>query len=304
MTPSPAANLVNYRNHKRYFAFVALAALSVTFWWQPILSTIALAWNGDAYSHILLIVPLSLALIYLEPTRIAAADSRGIGVGAALLATAVLLRVFTIKPQAPSLASFELSLNMLALVTWWIGSAIACFGRRILPSHLFAFCFLFLSVPLPDSAVTDATRALQNGSAISSGVLFHAAGVPVVRHGVALSIPGLDIEVAKECSSIRSSTMLIIITLIFAHLFLRSRWRKILLVLMAIPLSIAKNAVRIFTIAELATRVDPGYLHGNLHHHGGVVFLSLAVGVTVLLLWILRKGELRSEPALSPQLTE
>lgn len=147
--------------------------------------------------------------------------------------------------------------------------------------------------PLPDGVVNWIIEGLQNTSASASQALFRLAQVPVARQGVILSIPGLDIEVAHECSSIRSSTMLIVLTLLLAHLFLRSNWRKVLLVLAAIPLSILKNAVRIFTIAELATRVDPAYLDGNLHRHGGVVFLGFSVLLIVLLLWLLRKGELR-----------
>ena len=98
---------------------------------------------------------------------------------------------------------------------------------------------------------------------------------------------------------IRSSTMLIVITLILAHLFLRSWWRQTLLVAAAIPLSVAKNAVRIVTIAELGTRVDPGYLTGRLHHNGGFVFLGLAVIVEVAVLQLLRV----SEPPALPQPT-
>jgi len=112
-----------------------------------------------------------------------------------------------------------------------------------------------------------------------------------VRDGVVLSIPGLTIEVAQECSSIRSSTMLILVTLIVAHLFLRSRWRQAVLVLAALPISILKNGIRIVTIAELGTRVNPSFLHGNLHHYGGVIFLGLAVLVIVVLLLLLRRSE-------------
>jgi len=54
--------------------------------------------------------------------------------------------------------------------------------------------------------------------------------------------------------------------------------------------------VRIFTIAELATRVDPSYLDGKLHRSGGVFFLALAVMMVLLLLWILRRGEIPTAP--------
>jgi exosortase/archaeosortase family protein len=112
-----------------------------------------------------------------------------------------------------------------------------------------------------------------------------------------LSIPGLDIEVARECSSIRSSMMLIITTMVLAHLFLRSWWKQALLIVIAIPLSVAKNALRIFTIAKLGTRVDPGFLDGRLHRHGGIVFWGLAVAVVVVLLWGLTRSEFRTPVA-------
>ena len=75
--------------------------------------------------------------------------------------------------------------------------------------------------------------------------------------------------------------------MVLAHLFLRSWWRNLVLVLMAILLSMAKNGLRIFVIAELGTHVDPGFLDGRLHHHGGIVFLVIALGAIVALLAIL-----------------
>ena len=103
-----------------------------------------------------------------------------------------------------------------------------------------------------------------------------------------LSIPGLDIGVASACSSIRSSLILVITTMVLAHLLLGSWWRKSLLVAVAIPLSFIKNGFRIFVIAELGTQVDPAFLDGSLHHHGGIVFLSIALGAVSALLWALR----------------
>jgi exosortase/archaeosortase family protein len=66
-----------------------------------------------------------------------------------------------------------------------------------------------------------------------------------------------------------------VMTMVLAHLFLRSWWRKTLLIVAAIPLAVAKNGLRIFVIAELGTRVDPEFLDGNLHQHGGPCFLRL-----------------------------
>ena len=105
-----------------------------------------------------------------------------------------------------------------------------------------------------------------------------------------LSVPALDIEVARACSSIRSSLILVITTMVLGHLLLRSGWKKALLIAVAIPLSFMKNGLRIFVICELAMR-DPAYFEGWLHRQGGVVFLSVALVVVVGVLWTLHRSE-------------
>jgi len=97
--------------------------------------------------------------------------------------------------------------------------------------------------------------------------------------------------VAQECSSIRSSSMLFVTTIVVAEMVLRSSWRKALLIALAIPLSVAKNGLRIFTIAMLGTRVDPGYLTGSLHRQGGILFFAIAVTGVFVVLAVLQRSE-------------
>jgi exosortase/archaeosortase family protein len=85
--------------------------------------------------------------------------------------------------------------------------------------------------------------------------------------------------------------MLLVTTMVLAQLLLCSPWRKVLVIGVAVPLSVAKNGLRIFTIAMLGTRVDPEYLTGRLHHDGGIVFFTVALIGVFVLLWILRRGE-------------
>jgi exosortase len=284
------------QNRTKYLEMFALLAASVALWWHPLASTLELALTRDAYTHILLILPLSLALTYTELKSIPTSLSSMRWVGGVLLITSLSLRSLPAWNIGQLPSGDSLVLSMFALVVWWIGSVIVCFGLQAFRPLLFPLCFLFLVAPLPEHVLNWITEVLQHQSAVAAGMLFRIAGVPVTGDGIFLSIPGLNIEVARECSSIRSSTMLIVITLVLAQLFLRSKWRKASLVLAAIPLSVAKNALRIFTIAELGTRVDRSYLDGKLHHNGGIIFLSLTLTVVVLLLWGLRKGELRRAP--------
>lgn len=272
-------------------ALVALLGLSIALWWNPLVADLRLALSSDAYTYILLIIPLSLSLIYLEGRGRLAHSQPDPFIGASLLGAALLLRAVTGWNLLHVSTSGNLCLSMIALVVWWIGSIIVCSGLETFISLLFPISFLFLITPLPDRALNWIIAFLQQQSAWAAGVLFGLAGVPVTQDGVVLSIPGLTIEVAHECSSIRSSTILVVMTLLLAHLFLRSTWRRAILVAASVPLSIAKNAIRVFTIAELGTRVNPSLLHGRLHQHGGVVFLGLAVLIDLALLWVLKRTE-------------
>jgi len=268
--------------------FSLAVSISLLVGWRPLLGTFALALRRDEYTHILLIVPISLALIYTEwpSLRIDRQPSNRISV--ALLVAAVILGL---GGRLTAQSDTQLTWGMLALVTWWLGAFIGCFGIWTFRSLLFPLCFLFCLVPLPEFTLNKIVALWQHGSALSASFLFSALGIPVTQDGVMLSIPGLSLEVAQECSSLRSSLMLIVTSMVLAHLFLRSFWRKATVVLVTIPLSIFKNGIRIFTISMLGIHVDPGFLHGNFHRHGGIVFYLLALFVLLLLLWILNRTQ-------------
>jgi len=285
--------------------FAALWAVSLLPGWRALVDTFSLSLRDDQYTYLLLIPPVSAALIFLEWRTLRTMVTLNVRTGSVSLAIAVLIACSTLGWPAPFPSDVQLSIRMLALVLWWIGAFLLCFGYRASRLALFPLCFLLGLVPLPQLAVDRIVALLQQGSAWAAHVLFAVFGVPVVHDGVVLTIPGLTLEVAQECSSIRSSSMLLVTTMVLAQLLLRSPWRKALVIGLAVPLSVAKNGMRIFTIAMLGTRVDPGYLTGRLHHQGGIVFFAITLIVIFALLWVLRREEdLSLKSALSPVKTE
>jgi exosortase len=268
--------------------FAILAVVSLAAGWHSIFNTLALALRNDEYTHLLLILPISFSLIFFDRELLNPENEPPVRLGSFFLVIAILIGGFS-RTAAP--VDMQLSFSMLAIVIWWIGSFILCFGTPVARLFLFPLSFLFWLVPIPAPLLERIVAFWQHGSAVSASFLFSALGIPNTQDGVFVSIPGLNLEVAQECSSVRSSLMLIVTSMVLAQLFLRSFWRKVVVDLAAIPLSIAKNGVRIFTISMLGTRVDPGFLHGNLHRHGGIVFFLLALGAVVLLLWLLNRSE-------------
>ena len=271
--------------------FCILTALSLVIGWGPLASSFALALHDDQYTHILLILPVSAALIFLDWKSAEPSPASTVKLGSVLLLIAALA-TFLVRSRLVTLPSdVQLSANMLGLVLWWIGSFTLCFGARASRRALFPLCFLFWMVPPPGFVLNPIVSLLQQGSAAAARLLFMAAGVPVEQRGMLLHIAGLTVEVARECSSIRSSLMLLVTTMVLAQLLLRSPWRKALVIAVAIPLSVAKNGLRIFAIAMLATRVDPGFLTGRFHRQGGIIFFLVALAAIFLLLWRMRRGE-------------
>ena len=255
------------------------------------MSSLALALRDDQYTHILLILPVSVTLIFLEwKSSESSAESRA-SPGLILLVAAVVATLFARLQIFPLQRDEQLSLKMLALVLWWLGAFIVSFGARAFRRALFPLCFLFWIVPIPESVLYPIIRLLQAGSARSAGSLFEAAGVPVAQTGTQITVPGLTIEVARECSSIRSSLMLVVTTMVLAQMLLRAVWRKAFVIAVAIPMSVAKNGLRIFVLAMLTTRVDRSFIDGRLHHQGGIIYFLIALAAIILLIWAFRRGE-------------
>jgi exosortase/archaeosortase family protein len=75
------------------------------------------------------------------------------------------------------------------------------------------------------------------------------------------------------------------------HLFLKSLRMKVCLSLLTIPIAMFTNAVRIVTLWFLATKVDIGFLYGNLHHKGGILFSLVSLSILLSCMYLLRKLE-------------
>ena len=79
--------------NSKHAASLASLALSLGIWWHPLTATWQLATSNDGYTYILLIIPLSLTLIYLERKDVAPVPGTNRWIGALLLGIALLLRI-------------------------------------------------------------------------------------------------------------------------------------------------------------------------------------------------------------------
>jgi len=249
------------------------------------------AWHNRTASHTVAIPFVALALVYGRRDSIFVSVGRAPAVGAAIIAAGLLLSF--VRWRAIQGQGLALSASVAAIVLLWIGGFVFTFGARAARAALFPLLFLFFTVPMPDVLVGEATRFLKAGSSQTVATLFRLTGTPFHQQGFVFSLPSVVIEIADECSGIRSSIALGLTTLLAGYQFLERPWSRIALVLAVIPVALIKNAIRIVTLSLLAMNVDPSFLTGELHHEGGIVFFLLALGLLVPFFAILRWSETR-----------
>jgi exosortase len=275
----------------RNLFFLTLVALSIALFWGPLKTLFDYATRQehkyDQYSHTLLIPLVSLALAYSERKRIFARVRYSLGTGGILLFVAVSIDWFCWRRDGALGPEVSLSITILGLVIFWIGGFIACYGRGAFRAGLFALLFLVLTVPLPALLLNGPVTFVQQGSADVASFVFGIFGVPVFRNGVYFTLPGLTIEIAKECSGIHSLLALFIISLLAGHLSLLAGWKRVVLVLLVFPIICLTNGLRISALALLTAYVDPRIIFSSLHRDGGFLFFGLAMVLLAGVLYLM-----------------
>jgi exosortase len=279
---------------ERYLFFSALLTADLIVLWPSIVSAFSLAVHNDRYLQVLIAPLLAAFLIFWNRRAIFRQARYNLSAGIPLVAIAALLSVIFLSRPLP--------LAILAGVLWMLSGFLLCFGAQSFRAALYPLICLFLIVPYPATWMDRVAATLQYGSADVSYRLLRVTGVPVFRHDLVFSLPGLDFQVGPECSGIHSSLALLMVSLIAAYLFLRSGWSRAALILLTVPIALIKNAARIVTIAILGAYVDRIYIDGPLHHkYGGLVFSVFGAILFVLALaglqrlerWVLEDRPLR-----------
>lgn len=277
---------------------VALGFLVVCFS-VPLFQLTRFALSSELYSYIVLIPFISAYLIwtkrnYMSVSRPASRLALAFGIGAVLL-----LSAWWFKRPIPSVPQNDLCIVTISFLLLGLAACARFLGMQFLRSAAFPLGFLFFMVPLPLFAQNAIETFLQHRSADAAFALFQLAGTPLLRDGTVFALPGISIEVAPECSGIRSTFILVITSLLAGQFFLRRTWSKAVLLPTIVVLGILRNAIRIFTIGQLCIHISPSMIDSPIHHRGGPVFFVASLVPFFLLIWYLRKLELRKE-AIKP----
>ncbi|MFZ2397010.1 MAG: exosortase/archaeosortase family protein [Smithella sp.] len=247
--------------------------------------------KSEYYSHIALIPLVSIYLIYIKRKEIFAKVNYLFAVGIPVVLLGIALFLSGLLWSASLDNNNYASLLVFSIFIFINGAFILLYGMQSYRNALFPLLFLIFTVPIPTALMDRIIYFLQVGSTEFTNLLFMASGVPFVREGFVFHLPNVSVEVAKQCSGIRSGMAIFIVATLAGYLFLKTYWKMIFLVICAVLIAMFKNGIRIITLSLLGNYVDPQILASSLHREGGTPFFIVALLLLAPILFFLRRSE-------------
>ena len=266
-----------------FWWLLALVLASLPVFWIGIVS-LGRAWATPEYSHGPLIPAISLYLFLRElrdrPPMLETPRDRWPGV--VLVVLALMLAMVGNLARIPDIVTY-------AMILWIGGLVFTVFGLRRGMLHQLGVIHLIFMLPLPQFLYWQMTVFLQ-GVSSELGVWFvKLAGVPVFLEGNIIDLGVYKLQVAEACSGLRYLFPILSFSYLFALLYRGPIWHKLVLLLLAAPLTVLMNSVRIGIIGVLVNRYGIGHAEGFLHFFEGWVIFGACIAILFLVAVLLQR---------------
>ena len=272
----------------RLLIFAAFILLLSLCFFSSFSSLTSLALHDELHSHVLLVPFIATYILYIIRDQLPKTYCSSFPWAILALTGGTVFLII-----ASAWHTSWLTVSMLSFVCFLAAGGFVFLGKHWMKAAAFPFAFLLFMTPLPGSVVQWLENASKLASAECASFLLHLTGIPLLRDGTIFQLPGIVLEVAQECSGIRSSLVLLIASVLASYLFLTRPFNRLILVLVAIPLGVLRNGFRIAVIGLLCVRFGPQMIHSAIHRSGGPLFFVLSLIPSIAILWALRRNEHR-----------
>ncbi len=246
-------------------------------------------WMGnDYYSHGVLIVPVAVYLAWrrLAHRPVLVESAHFPYGGLAVLFVALNAYLYFDHERAFYLAA-------LAVIGLLVGLVWTMAGRAIVRLLAFPLAYLTLMVPLPFVERVTYPLALLTG--VCSAALVKFLGVDVTVIGNAITLPNADLVIGAQCSGINSMIALISLNALVAYAARGPLWGRIGLVVLAVPLAMLGNILRVANLLLVAREWGAEAAFRFYHDYSGLVFFAIVLLLLVPLARLLRCNGLRDD---------
>jgi exosortase len=242
-------------------------------YWDVVVELVRVWSTDDYYSHGFLIPPIAAFLAWERRDRFRNAPIRPSLAG-------LFFVIASILALAPGVPVF---LTRVSLVVAIAAAVLLFFGWSRLRVVAFPLAILLLMIPLPQPVFERIEFPLRSATSVLSEVFIRAAGIPVVRDGNLLTLSNIVLEVARECSGIRSTIALVTIGLVFGYVPESRNWSRLMIAALTVPVVIVTNSIRVAATAVSTHYYGPEAARGFVHDLYGWLAFAAAFAIMFML---------------------
>jgi exosortase B len=279
----------------RASALDALAPLKT--WWPIVLGLLVLymptywmlahsLWNEDDHAHGPIVLVVTLYLIWQQRAMfLAGAGTRPTGVEAASGWTLLVVGLLAYAlGRSQDILLFEVGSQIPVI----LGMLLITLGTKAARALWFALFFLLFIVPLPGFVVDAATGPLKQYISVIAEQVLYAAGYPIARSGVMLTVGQYQLLVADACSGLHSMFSLSAMGLLYLYLMQRTSMARNLIIMAAIlPIAFAANVIRVMVLILVTYHLGDEAGQGFLHGFAGIMLFIIGLLFLFVLDWAL-----------------
>lgn len=226
--------------------------------------------TNDNYSHGPLVPLASLALVWLRWGKLRALPVLPDGRGLWLVAFGCLMEVVGVR--ADLFAAQEWSLLVVLA-----GLALTFLGMPILRMLAFPIAYLGFMLTFPPVVMNTLNFALKGLAVNVSAFGARMLGATFEREGMQIFFPTGELRVEAPCSGLRSLVALLATGTLFAYFQSGGLWRRLAVMLSAVPIALAGNIVRLLLLLVAADRKGVAWATGRFHDMTGYAMFAVAL---------------------------
>ncbi|MGD8569872.1 MAG: VPLPA-CTERM-specific exosortase XrtD [Gammaproteobacteria bacterium] len=167
---------------------------------------------------------------------------------------------------------------ILSLVGW------RAFKKIWVPLLILAFM-----IPLPNFILRTLSAELQLISSQIGVWVIKAFGISVLLEGNVIDLGEYKLQVVEACSGLRYLFPLMTFGFITAYFYKSELWKRMLIFLSTIPITVLMNSIRIGIIGVTVEYWGQSMAEGFLHDFEGWVIFMTCTGVLFLEMWLLAR---------------
>ncbi len=225
--------------------------------------------------HGILVFALVIYLIYRELQKLKNIASSSNPWGFIILIPSLLLYMLDTGINTQLLSSVAMILSLVGLSLLFLG----VLKTKVI---LFPLLSMLLTLPIP-LVFTEAIHLMLRHIATKSvAFILSQMGIPVFTSGTLLEIEGGTLMVADACSGFATLYAAITIAILTAY-FCTSTKRRIILLLIAAPLAIGVNIIRVLVLALLVNFYGLNILATSAHELSGLLTFMVALPILFII---------------------